>query len=164
MALLLSCVKLRKKYRGKQRCMSGWILLWHVSPPAAVCNQEENELLSTRLAFLPSFFELQGFGSWHNFLGLAPLVQITPGWHGNGCFADLSALFVSGCGFVIQLTLKLPPPKQLTPIRVFGFCLSACSGDLELCEHTHRLTLQPVLEPVQCNSIEITWSGMTADS
>lgn len=53
MALLL-CVKLRKTW-GKQRCMSGWILLWHVSPPAAVCNQEENELLSTRLA---SFFSV----------------------------------------------------------------------------------------------------------
>lgn len=51
------CLKLRKTW-GKQRCMSGWILLWHVSLPAVVCNQEENELLSTRVAsFFPQFLE-----------------------------------------------------------------------------------------------------------
>lgn len=113
-AAVVCQVEKEKKKRGKQRCMSGRILPWHVSPPAAVCNQEENELLSTRLVFLPSvfFFFLSCRGLEVGTIDLAPLVQITLVWHGNCCFADLSALF-----FYLRLRFCNPVNTQIATTK-----------------------------------------------
>ncbi len=100
MALPL-CVKLRKTW-GKQRCMSGWILLWHVCLLQQCATKR-------KMSFCPqgwplfslSFFELQGFGRWHNVFALIPLTRITPVWHGGRCFVlNCNAFFSSWCGFV----------------------------------------------------------------
>ena len=168
MALLL-CVKLRKTW-GKQRCMSGRILPWHVSPPAAVCNQEENELLSTRLA---SFFSLSFFfffltaGVWEVAQSLCPYTL-------NKDHPSMTRrqLFVLSCNALCVFLSWFSRQKWCHRHQNWCFWTRpACTfpltqGASELLGQSHRQTLMSFISisiRAQCNSIEISCTGMTAD-